>query len=144
MTPIIIYTAVFLGVAASVGALSFIMSGDREAEVEERLSVLTGGKKGRGKGDAAQYKELLAAMKTDSAGGVEKFVSRYLNLRLLFEQADVSIPGPEVPDDLRRPRRRWVCCCPAVAGFSVMLGPVMAVFLAFLPFMWLLFRRKRR
>jgi tight adherence protein B len=33
---------------------------------------------------------------------------------------------------------------PTMAGFSVMLGPVMAAFLALLPIMWLLFRRKRR
>ncbi len=143
MTPIIIYSAVFLGVAATIGALAFIMSGDREAEVEERLSLLTGGKKGQTKGDAAQYKELLAAMKTDQAGGLEKFVSRYLNLRLLFDQANVTFPIPN-----------FLIICgglavggmllPSVAGFSVVLGPVMAVFLAFLPIVWLLFRRKRR
>ena len=45
MSPIIIYIAVFLGVAATVGALAFIMHGDREDEVAERLSVLTGAKK---------------------------------------------------------------------------------------------------
>jgi tight adherence protein B len=143
MTPIIIYTAVFLGVAATIGALSFMMSGDRDAEVEERLSVLTAGKKSAGKADAAQYKELLAAMKADGTGSVEKFVSRYLNLRLLFEQANVSLT---VPNFL------MICgglCAfglflPALAGFSVMLGPLMAGFLAFLPIVWLLFKRKRR
>jgi tight adherence protein B len=143
MNPIVIYTAVFLGVAAAIGAVSFIMSGDREAEVEERLSVLTGNKKAKSKGAASQYVELLAAMKTDQAGGVEKFVSRYLNLRLLFEQANVSLAIPHF---------LMICAglavagllLPTVAGFSVMLGPVMAGFLAFLPIMWLLFRRKRR
>jgi tight adherence protein B len=143
MNPIVIYTAVFLGVAATIGALSFIMSGDREAEVEERLSILTGHKKAKSKGAASQYVELLAAMKTDQAGGVEKFVSRYLNLRLLFEQANVSLA---IPNFL------MICAglavagllLPTVAGFSVMLGPAMAGFLAFLPIMWLLFRRKRR
>ena len=65
MSPIIIYTAVFFGVAALVGAVAFMMRGDREAEVEERLSALTAGKKGRGKADAAQYKELLNAMRSD-------------------------------------------------------------------------------
>src|SRR4029079_4855128 len=94
MTPIIIYTAVFLGVAAAIGALSFIMSGNREAEVEERLSVLTSGKKSQTKGDPSQYKELLAAMKSDQAGGAERFLSRYLNLRLLFDQANVTFPIP--------------------------------------------------
>ena len=95
------------------------MSGDREAEVEERLSVLTGGKKGQGKGDASQYKELLAAMKSEQAGGVEKFVSRYLNLRLLFEQADVSLPDSEISHDLRRlGRRRPVAAQPWPASTS--------------------------
>jgi tight adherence protein B len=143
MTPIIIYTAVFLGVAATIGALSFIMSGDREAEVEERLSALTGGKPVKGKVGASQYIELLAAMKADKAGAAERFVSRYLNLRLLFEQADVSLA---IPNFL------MICgglavaglMLPTIAGFSVMLGPVMAAFLAFLPIVWLLFRRKRR
>ena len=120
------------------------MSGDREAEVEERLSVLTGGKKGRGKGRRRSIQR--AARRHERAtgtGGVEKFVSRYLNLRLLFEQADVTLPMP-----------KFLLICgglagvglllPTVAGFNVMLGPVMAVFLAFLPIMWLLFRRKRR
>jgi tight adherence protein B len=124
--------------------LSFIMSGDREAEVEERLSVLTSGKKGATKGGASQYKELLAAMKiSEQTGGVERFVSRYLNLRLLFDQADVSFPIPQF---------LMICgglavaglLLPSVAGFNVMLGPLMAGFLAFLPLMWLLFRRKRR
>src|SRR5947207_5817030 len=94
MNPIIIYTAVFFGVAATIGALAFIMSGDREAEVEERLSALTVGKPSKGKVNAAQYKELLGAMRNDSVGAAEKFVSRYLNLRLLFEQAAVSLAIP--------------------------------------------------
>jgi tight adherence protein B len=143
MSPIIIYSAVFLGVAALVGAVSFIMRGDREAEVEQRLSALTAGKKGRGKVDAAQYKELLNAMRSDSSGSIEKFVSRYLNLRLLFEQANVSLSVAHFG---------MICgglgavglFLPSIGGFSVTLAPVMALFLAFLPVIWLLMRRKRR
>jgi tight adherence protein B len=143
MSPIIIYTAVFFGVAALVGAVAFIMRGDKEAEVEQRLSALTGGKKGRNKAEAAQYKELLSAMRQDSGGAIEKFVSRYLNLRLLFEQANVSMPVAN-----------FVIICatlggvglalPSLAGFSVALAPVMALFLAVMPILWLLMRRKRR
>jgi tight adherence protein B len=143
MSPIIIYIAVFFGVAALVGALAFVMHGDKEAEVEERLNALTSGKKGRGKANAAQYKDLLAAMRADGGGSVEKFVSRYLNLRLLFEQANVSM---QVPTFL------LICAglagvgliLPSTAGISVALAPVMAAFLAILPIVWLLFRRKRR
>jgi tight adherence protein B len=142
MSPIIVYCAVFFGVAALVGALAFIMQGDKEAEVEERLSALTSGK-GKGKSDAAQYKDLLAAMRNDGQSSVEKFVSRYLNLRLLFEQANVSM---QVPTFL------FICgglagvgmFLPSVAGFSVALGPLMAGTLAIIPIIWLLFKRKRR
>jgi tight adherence protein B len=143
MSPIIIYIAVFLGVAALVGAMSFIMQGDREAEVEERLSALTSGKKGKSKAEAQQYKDLLAAMRNDGQGSIEKFVSRYLNLRLLFEQANVTMQVPTF----------FMICgglagvgliLPTVAGISVALAPVMAAFLAILPIIWLLFKRKRR
>ena len=144
MTPLVIYIAVFLGVAATIGALAFIMSGDREAEVEERLSVLTGGRKAGNKGNPAQYQELLAAMKsTEQPTAVERFISKYLNLRLLFDQADVHFPIPQF----------LIICAglfgaglmlPTLAGFNVMLAPLLAVFLSFIPLVWLLFRRKRR
>ncbi len=143
MSPIIIYLAVFLGVAATIVALSFIMSSDKEDEVAERLSALTGGKKIT-KGDAAQYKELLAAMKSEEKSSTfEKFVTRHLNLRMLFDQADVHFPIAHF---------LLICgglaavglALPSLAGFSIMLGPVMAALLALLPLVWLLFRRKRR
>lgn len=143
MTPIIIYSAVFLGVAALIGALAFIAHGDKEAEVEERLSALTGGKPNKGKGDAAQYKELLAAMKSDQQGNIEKFVSRYLNLRLLFEQANVHFPIPQFIAVVGGFAAAGMFV-PTIAGFNVMLAPVMALFLGILPIIWLLFRRKRR
>lgn len=143
MSPIIIYSAVFFGVAALVGAVAFFMSGNREAEVEERLNALTTGTKGRGKADGAQYKELLSSMRMEGTSTIEKFVARYLNLQLLFEQANVSLSVP-----------KFLAICaglaavgiflPSVAGFSVMLGPVMAGTLAMLPIVWLLVKRKRR
>lgn len=143
MTPIVVCSAVFLGVAALVGALAFISSGDREAEVEERLNALTSNPKGKGKAEAAQYKELLSSMRDDSAGAAERIVSRYLNLRLLFDQANVNLAIPHF----------LIICAslaavgmvlPSLAGFSVALGPVMAAALGLLPIVWLLFKRKRR
>jgi tight adherence protein B len=143
MTAIIIYATVFLGVAALVGAVAFMLHGDREAEIEQRLSVLTAGKKGQSKAEVAQFQELLRGMKNDGAGTIERIVSRYLNLRLLFEQADVSLAVPH-----------FLIICgglavlglllPAVAGLSVALAPVMSIVLASLPIIWLLFKRKRR
>lgn len=143
MSPIIIYIAVFFGVAALVFAVSFMSKGDKEDEVAERLSALTSGPKKGGKADAAAYKDLLQSMREDNSGKLERFVSRYLNLRLLFEQANVSLT---VPNFL------FICAglagiglfLPVVAGFNVALGPVMAATLGFIPVVWLLFKRKRR
>jgi tight adherence protein B len=143
MSAIIIYATVFLGVAALVGALAFMLHGDREAEVEERLNALTAGKKGRNKAQAAQYQELLKAMRNDGTSAIEKFTSRYLNLGLLFEQANVALA---VPNFL------MICAAlaavgaamPTAAGLSVALAPIIALFFGILPIVWLLIRRRRR
>jgi tight adherence protein B len=138
MSIFIIYAAVFLGVAALVGFVAFFLSGNKEAEVEDRLSALTSGKKGRGKAEAAEYKDLLNKMRADGSGSVEKFVARYLNLRLLFEQANVTMAVPTFVAMIGGLAVVGLAL-PTVAGFSVALAPVMALFLAILPMVWLLF-----
>jgi tight adherence protein B len=143
MSPLIISIVVFVGVSALVIGLAVIMRGDKEQEVEDRLSVLTGGKKSRSKVDAAQYAELLATMRSEGTSTVERLISRYLNLRLLFEQADVAL---SVPNFL------LICAglaaagivLPAAAGMNVLFAPLVGGFLAILPIIWLLMRRKRR
>jgi tight adherence protein B len=143
MAAIIIYATVFLGVAALVGAIAFMLHGDREVEIEQRLSALTAGKKKGGKTQTTQYQELLRAMRNDGSSAIEKFASRYLNLGLLFEQADVALA---VPNFL------MICASlaavgmflPTFAGMSLALGPLMAMFLGVLPVIWLLMKRKRR
>jgi tight adherence protein B len=142
MTTIIICATVFLGVAALVGAIAFMLHGDREAEIEQRLNALTAGKKSHNKAEAAQYQELLKSMRGESSGALEQFVSRYLNLRLLFEQADVSMSVPN-----------FLIICgvmaaigivlPTVAGYSVTLAPLVALSLAVLPLLLMLRRKKR-
>jgi tight adherence protein B len=145
MSPLVISIVVFVGVSALVIGIALTMRGDKEQEVEDRLSVLTGGKKkkGRAANDAAQYAELLATMRNEGSGGVERFISRYLNLRMLFEQADVALPVPQF----------LIICAvlaavglvlPTAAGMNVLFAPLVGGFLAILPIIWLLMRRKRR
>jgi tight adherence protein B len=145
MSPLVISIVVFIGVSALVIGIAFTMRGDKEQEVEDRLSVLTGGKKKKGKSasDAAQYAELLASIHNDGSGTIERFISRYLNMRLLFEQADVALPVPQF----------LIICAvlaavgivlPTAAGMNVLFAPLVGGFLAILPIIWLLFRRKRR
>jgi tight adherence protein B len=143
MSPTLIAIAVFCGVAALVGALAFMLRGDREAEVEERLSLLTGEKKARGKAEATQINELLKSMRGEGAGALELFVSRYLNLRMLFEQADVSISVSTFATFCGAFAAMGLLL-PALGGLSMTLAPVMALFLGLLPVMWLLIRRKKR
>jgi tight adherence protein B len=104
---------------------------------------LTANKKGRGKKESAEYKELLSAMRAESAGSAEKFIARYLNLRLLFEQANVSMTVPTflmITGGLAAVG----LVLPTVAGFSMALAPLIALFFSILPMVWLLFKRKRR
>jgi len=143
MSIFIIYAAVFLGVAALVGFVSFFIGGSKEAEVEDRLSALTSGKKTKGKAELAEYKDLLNKMRADGQSPVEKFIARYLNLRMLFEQANVTMGVPTFVAIIGGLAVVGLAL-PAVAGFSVAMAPLMALFLAILPMIWLLFKRKRR
>ena len=116
MSPLIVCIVVFIGVSALVIGISFVMRGDKEAEIEDRLSVLTGGKKkSRSKADAAQYAELLATMRGEGTSSIEKLISRYMNLRAAVRAGRRGIARAAVPDHLRRswlrsalwrPRRR--------------------------------------
>jgi tight adherence protein B len=145
MSPLIVSIVVFIGVSALVIGIAFTMRGDKEAEVEDRLSVLLGGKakQGRSKTDPTQYAELISSMRTDGTSAIERFISRYMNLRLLFEQADVQLPVPQ-----------FLIICgalaavglvlPTAAGMNVLFAPLVGGFLAVLPILWLLMRRKKR
>jgi tight adherence protein B len=120
-----------------------VLRGDKEQEVEDRLSVLTGGKKKKRAGGADQYAELLSTMRQDGSSTIERFISQYLNLRLMFEQADVALPVSQ-----------FLIICgilaavgivlPTAAGMNVLFAPLVGGFLAILPIIWLTMRRKRR
>jgi tight adherence protein B len=143
MSPIIITIAVFVGVAALVGGMAVLLRGDKDAELEERLSALTTGKASKRKSDAIEYSQLLSSIRTEGSSALEKFISRYLNLRLLFEQADVSMSVMQF----------MVICgvlaaaglvLPTMAGINMAFVPLVSATLTFSPVVWLLFRRKQR
>jgi tight adherence protein B len=142
MSPLIVSIVVFIGVAALVVGVAFVLRGDKENEVEDRLSVLTGGKKKK-TANTDQYAELLSTMRQDGSSTIERFISKYMNLQLMFEQADVALPVPQ-----------FLIICgvlaavgvvlPAAAGMNVLFAPLVGGFLAILPIIWLTMRRKRR
>jgi len=143
MTPIVVSIVVFVGVAALVAGVAIMVRGDGDKELEDRLSVLTGGKSSKRKADAIQYSELLSSIRSESGNAFEKFLSQYMNLRLLFQQADISMSVTQF----------LVICgvlagagliLPTAAGMSMALAPIVSVLLTLSPVAWLLYRRKQR
>jgi tight adherence protein B len=141
MSPILITFAAGLGVAALVGGVAILFRGGAEAEVEERLSALTG--KGGAKKEGQPQTDILLANQMAGAAFFEKFFSRFFDIRRLFLQADV---------DLTLGRFIVMCGLFAVGGAALALFtglkaffvPLVAITLGSMPFLWLVFKRKRR
>ncbi|MEN1679500.1 MAG: type II secretion system F family protein [Planctomycetota bacterium] len=141
----LIYVCVFAGVAGVVAAVAILMSGDKDAEVEARLSTLTGANKGRGgSGENSNVTSDLMQQSFDrGASAFEQSIARYLNLKLMFEQADVSMSVSQ-----------FLLICVGTAGVGIVLptavglpvkfAPFIAASLVFLPFAWLMMKRKSR
>ncbi|MEM9185866.1 MAG: type II secretion system F family protein [Planctomycetota bacterium] len=140
----IIYLSVFGCVAALVVAVSALVRGDSDADVEQRLNELTGGKKGRGgPADASVASDLMHASFDRGAGAFEQMLAKHLNLKLMFEQADVALSVSQF---------LMICvgsavvgfALPTVAGVPVKFAPFIAATFVFLPFAWLSIKRKSR
>lgn len=142
MDPMLIYVAVFLGVAALVAAVSMMSSGDREEEIGQRLAELTGGKK-LPKGAVSGGGGLMTASVEAGSSAFEQAIANQLNLQRMFVQADVSLTISKF---------LLICVASGAVGFvgPVMIGlptkfaPITAAALVFLPFVWLTMKRKRR
>ncbi|WP_442481641.1 type II secretion system F family protein [Aeoliella sp. SH292] len=139
----IIYICVFAGVAALVVGVAAVYRGDREDEVAQRLSALTIGSKDAGAKGHSITSEILNASRQGTQSAFEQMVSNYLNLNLLFEQADVNMTVGKF--------LAIVAGCgavgfalPAAGGMPLKFAPIISAFLCFMPFMWLMMKRKRR
>lgn len=142
---LLIALAVGIGVAALVAFVVMTFRGDSEAEIEDRLSALTAGRKrdGKKKGDGASLSELVTKAREGTQSPIEKFISQYMNLPLLFEQADVHFSVANFMVIVVALGAAGFAL-PMVAGFNAALAPLLAFVLAFIPIIWLLMRRKRR
>ncbi|TWT95978.1 Bacterial type II secretion system protein F domain protein [Botrimarina colliarenosi] len=146
MSPLVITLLVFGGVTGLVIAVAMLWSGDKEADVEDRLSALTSGKavKGRGgKESGDKENDLLAATWNRGAGAFEQALANHLNLERLFAQADVSFSVSQ-----------FLMACvgaallgffaPTTLGLPIKFAPICSVVFVFIPFAWLIMKRKRR
>lgn len=139
----IIYICVFAGVTALVAGVAAVYRGDREAEVAERLSALTvGSKDGDGKNQSITS-EILNASREGTQNAFEQMVANYLNLNLLFEQADVNMTVGKFLAIVGGAAAIGITV-PTAAGLPVKFAPIVAAIFCFMPFVWLLMKRKRR
>ena len=142
MDPTLIIVAAFLGVTALVGGVAVMFRGTGDAKAEDRLDVLAGLKKAKGKDPTAEG-SLLADPLDAAPNFFEEFFDRFLNLKRLISQANANLTVG-----------RLLLVCGVLAGLGAIVGPaagfhpgtvpVMAAVSGSLPIVWLFFRRKRR
>lgn len=142
MDPITLSIAAFLGVAALVGAVAFLLNDGGGKTAEDRLEVMMGKKPKEG-AVGVMKEEILRGGAAGLAGMFSGLTERISRLGLLFEQADSPI----------KPQKFFFISLGTVAVGVVAgilgqapapLWPLCGIGGGTLPLMWLLFRRKAR
>jgi tight adherence protein B len=142
MSPLLIYIAAFVGVAALVGGVAFVLRGPSDSNVEDRLAMLTGSGAKQSKEGLLNRGVLFEPLEASQNFLVEN-IHRLINLKLMLEQADSSLT----------PSKFLTICgiffaagvfVPALVGVPIVFTPAVGVMLAFLPLFWLRTKRKWR
>ena len=138
---VLIIGAVFLGVVALIIGVAMTMRDQSVNQMEDRLSAITG----KNKNDPANLAEVtqLFASQAEGKNAIEKAIANYLNLSLLFEQAEVSMSIASFLGTCAGMGLFAAFLC-TYGGLSLMFAPLVGVFFGTLPFFWLLFRRRSR
>lgn len=142
MSPLLIGIAAFVGVTALVGGIAMFALDRPSAKIEDRLQLLTGLNSPVAK-DLAKQASLLLEPLDSKQSLLETIANRFGDVDLLFQQADVQ---------LTLSRMAMICAVLAGAGIgaALFLGvhpalvPLLGLFLAVVPALWLLWKRKRR
>ncbi len=143
MTPLILSIAAFVGVAALVGAVAFMLRDFGTSAAEDRLEVMTGKKTREAQSEGIVKEEFFREGLAGVAGMFSGLTSRFSNLGRLFEQADSPIKGES-----------FFAISAACAGVGVFLAyighspiplyPVAGLLTGSGPMIWLLMRRRSR
>ncbi|OHB72072.1 MAG: secretion protein [Planctomycetes bacterium RBG_13_63_9] len=136
--------AAFVGVAALVGGLAMTFRNESASKLEDRLDLLTGTNTPAAAKDGLMKEASVLARPLDSAPGIfEVFLERFGDLALVFEQADTSLTISKTMLISSFLAAGGVALS-MVLGIHAALMPVVGLFMAVLPLLWVLFRRKRR
>ncbi|MGL4513580.1 MAG: type II secretion system F family protein [Lacipirellulaceae bacterium] len=146
MSPLVVSLLVFGFVTATFIVVATFLHGDKDADVEDRLSALTTGKgRGRknGKGDSEGSTDLLSRDIGKGSSNWERAIADHLNLEKMFAQADVSFT---VSQFMVAVVIAGVVgfFAPTLAGLPMKFAPVVAAMFVFMPFGWLIMKRKAR
>lgn len=144
MSPVLLISiAAFVGMAALVGGVVFVMRDFGSSKAEDRLDVLAGLKTPELQSHGLLKEEAVKEGIMGLTGMFERLAQRFTNLTALFEQAD----SPIKPDAFFA----ITAGCALTGMAAAFLGrsplplvPVAGLFLGSLPFMWLLMRRRGR
>ncbi len=139
MTPLMISILAFVGVAAVIGALAFVL-GDSNKRIDDRLDLLTGKKR---KEDEATSILKKTALEGDKASLLEMLTPNLPSLRKIIVQADCHIQPSTlfaigVTLGLLGATASWL------AGVKIYLAPIAGTIMFLVPFAWLLNKRRVR
>lgn len=140
MDPIMAMILAFIAVAGLVGAVAFLLVGQGQSRVTERLDQLIG--RSSSKDSSADMLLRQALADNDRKTLMDRLTPEAFNLTKLFEQADVNI----------RPSALFgIALGLGVAGamlgaitLNIYVAPVTALILFSLPFLWLMHKRNVR
>jgi len=143
MDPFVISIAVFIGVAALIGSVVFVLRDFGSTEVEDRLEVLTGKKQREADNEGVIKEEVVSESVRGLASVYSGLADRLAKLSLLFEQADSPIKADAFFG------LTLGCGFAGVAAANIAhsplpIYPVAAIIGGSLPLAWLLFRRRTR
>jgi tight adherence protein B len=143
VNPILLGIVVFVGVAAIVGGVALFLQDKPASKIENRLNVLTGISSPAAKEALAKEATILSQPLNDRPGIFQLFLERFGNIDLFLEQADTNLSVTKL---------LGISAILTVLGVAVgvilhihiAIIPVMGVFMAMLPLIWVMFRRSRR
>lgn len=142
MSSLILPIAVFIGVACLVGGVAMLLRGRSEEVMENRLAQLTTGKGGGAKDNLLNQGVLMSPLE-GTQGALVEFFSRFRNLSLLFEQADVNL-NPAKFIGISAGLGFAGAVVSALSGLHMGVVPGMGLMISGLPTVWVILRRRRR
>ncbi|MBL9090478.1 MAG: type II secretion system F family protein [Planctomycetaceae bacterium] len=141
MSPLLISVAVFVAVAALIGAVAMMMRGGGESKVEDRLSLLTN--IGQANTKESPGASVIASPLDAAPSFSDLLMSRFEKFSLLFQQADTTLTPPKF-FMFSGLIGLGASLTTVVAGVNFAIAPLAFLCGASFPLLWLLMRRKRR